>query len=226
MFLSYSTSVLINIDIKISIKINIIFIDININIDNITTCYSISKYSISYHLMFNHQELFQPFSETMLLKLILYQSLPSVSVRVTVQQGSSNCRSNDNDSTILMFLQFKCAARQNSRAVHTTTLRIIFGNDLSKGHVHTYTGFSFFHFKKNISIHMKTQKHAMKHCQEHAKPTGGDIISTVKPCWPIRSLKKFPVGGDNSACSDVTSQIFSSLFHTSVFLASGQPLAG
>lgn len=62
MFLSYSTSVLINIDIKISIKINI---------DNLTTCYSISKYSISYHLMFNHQELFQPFSETMLLKLIL-----------------------------------------------------------------------------------------------------------------------------------------------------------
>ncbi len=34
---------------------------------------------------------------------------------------------------------------------------------------------------------MKMQKHALKHCQEHAKPTGGDIISTVKP---IRSLKK------------------------------------
>ncbi len=27
-----------------------------------------------------------------------------------------------------------------------------------------------------------------------------------RPCWPIRSLKKFPVGGDNSAGSDVTSQ--------------------
>ncbi len=53
---------------------------------------------------------------------------------------------------------------------------------------------------------MKTQAHAMKHCQEHAKSPGGDIISTVKPCWPIRSLKKFPVGGDNSACSHVTSQ--------------------
>ncbi len=79
------------------------------------------------------------------------------------------------------------------------------------GHVHTYTGnfinkvFPFSIFKQ-ISVHMKTQKHAMKHCQEHAKPTGGDIISTIKPCWPIRSLKKFPVGGDNSACSDITSQ--------------------
>ncbi len=29
-----------------------------------------------------------------------------------------------------------------------------------------------------------------------------------RPCWPIRSLKKFPVGGDNSAGSDVTSQKF------------------
>ncbi len=59
---------------------------------------------------------------------------------------------------------------------------------------------------KKISIHMKTQAHAMKHCQEHTKPTGGDIISTLKPCWPIRSLRKFPVGGDNSTGSDVTSQ--------------------
>uniref|UniRef100_A0A672JZ12 F-BAR domain-containing protein n=1 Tax=Sinocyclocheilus grahami TaxID=75366 RepID=A0A672JZ12_SINGR len=79
------------------------------------------------------------------------------------------------------------------------------------GRVHTYMGifinrvFLSSVFKK-ISVHMKTQTHAMKHCQEHAKPTGGDIISTVKPCWPIRSLKKFPVGGDNSAGSDVTSQ--------------------
>ncbi len=44
---------------------------------------------------------------------------------------------------------------------------------------------------------MKTQTHAMKHCQELAKPTGGDIISNVKPCWPIRSMKMFPVGVDN-----------------------------
>ncbi len=58
---------------------------------------------------------------------------------------------------------------------------------------------------KKISIHMKTQAHSMKHCQEHTKPTGGDIISTLKPCWPIRSLRKFPVGGD-SAGSVVTSQ--------------------
>ncbi len=46
----------------------------------------------------------------------------------------------------------------------------------------------------------------MKHCQEHAKPTCGNIISTIKPCWPIRSLKKLPVDGDNSACSDVKCQ--------------------
>ncbi len=59
---------------------------------------------------------------------------------------------------------------------------------------------------KKISIHMKTQAHAIKHCQEHTKPTGGDIISTLKPCWPIRSLRKFTLGGDNSAGSDVTSQ--------------------
>ncbi len=53
---------------------------------------------------------------------------------------------------------------------------------------------------------MKTQMHALKNGQEHAKPTGGDIISTVKPCWPIRSLNKFLVGGNNSAGSGVTSQ--------------------
>ncbi len=34
----------------------------------------------------------------------------------------------------------------------------------------------------------------------------GDMISTVKPYWPIRSLKKFPVGGENSTCSDITNQ--------------------
>ncbi len=34
------------------------------------------------------------------------------------------------------------------------------------------------------------QKHATKCGQEHAIPTGGDIALTVKPCWPIRSLKK------------------------------------
>ncbi len=74
------------------------------------------------------------------------------------------------------------------------------------GHVHMYTGifinwvFPSSVFKK-ISVHMKTQNHTMKHCQEHAKPAGGNIISTVKPCWPIRSLKKFPVGGDNNATS-------------------------
>ncbi len=37
---------------------------------------------------------------------------------------------------------------------------------------------------------MKIQKHAMKLCQEHAKPTGGDITLTKKPCGPIRTLKK------------------------------------
>lgn len=31
-------------------------------------------------------------------------------------------------------------------------------------------------------------------------------LMCFRPCWPIRSLKKFPVGGDNSAGSDVTSQ--------------------
>ncbi len=35
---------------------------------------------------------------------------------------------------------------------------------------------------------MKTQKHTMKRCQEHAKPTGGDITLTEKPCWPIKDL--------------------------------------
>ncbi len=144
MFLSYSTSVLINIDIKISIKINI---------DNLITCYSISKYSISYHLMFNHQELFQPFSETMLQ----CKTSSTVSVRVTVQQGSSNCRSNDNDSTILVFLQFKCAARQNSRAVHTTTLRIIFGNDLSKAMSTHILVFPSSILKKNLHPHENTK---------------------------------------------------------------------
>uniref|UniRef100_A0A672QE79 Estradiol 17-beta-dehydrogenase 2-like n=1 Tax=Sinocyclocheilus grahami TaxID=75366 RepID=A0A672QE79_SINGR len=78
------------------------------------------------------------------------------------------------------------------------------------GHVHTYAGIFinrvFPSVLKKISVHMKTQTHAMKHCQEHAKPTGGDIISTVKPCWSIRSLKNVPVGGDNSTGSDVTSQ--------------------
>ncbi len=34
------------------------------------------------------------------------------------------------------------------------------------------------------------QKHPTKCSQEHAIPTGGDIALTVKPCWPIRSLKK------------------------------------
>ncbi len=58
---------------------------------------------------------------------------------------------------------------------------------------------------------MKTQMHALKNGQEHAKPTGGDIISTVKPCWPIRSLNKFLVGGNNSAGSDVTNQKLSCL---------------
>ncbi len=48
--------------------------------------------------------------------------------------------------------------------------------------------------------------HALKHCQEHANPTGGNIISTVKPCWPIRSLKKFPVGGDTVTAHAPTSQ--------------------
>lgn len=33
-------------------------------------------------------------------------------------------------------------------------------------------------FKKNL-IHMKTQKHAMKCCQEHDKPAGNDIFLTV-----------------------------------------------
>ncbi len=65
--------------------------------------------------------------------------------------------------------------------------------------------------KKKISVHMKTQMHALKNGQEHAKPTGGDIISTVKPCWPIRSLNKFLVGGNNSAGSDVTNQKLSCL---------------
>ncbi len=31
-------------------------------------------------------------------------------------------------------------------------------------------------------------------------------LMCFRPCWPIRSLKKFPVGGDNSAGSDITSQ--------------------
>ncbi len=30
--------------------------------------------------------------------------------------------------------------------------------------------------------------------------------TTINQFWPIRSLKKFPVGGDNSACSDFISQ--------------------
>ncbi len=38
---------------------------------------------------------------------------------------------------------------------------------------------------------MKTQMHAMRHCQEHAKPTGDDIISTVKPCWQSEAWKRF-----------------------------------
>lgn len=39
---------------------------------------------------------------------------------------------------------------------------------------------------------MKTQEtcHAVMCCQEHAKPTGGDITVTVKPWWSVRSLKK------------------------------------
>jgi len=37
---------------------------------------------------------------------------------------------------------------------------------------------------------MKSQKQVMKRCQEHTKPTGGDITLTVKPCWPIRSQWK------------------------------------
>jgi len=37
---------------------------------------------------------------------------------------------------------------------------------------------------------MKTQEHAIKRCQEHATPAGGDITYVVKPRWPIRSLTK------------------------------------
>lgn len=39
------------------------------------------------------------------------------------------------------------------------------------------------------------QKHAIKRCQEYAKPAGGDITLTVRPCWPIRSLKKKVITG-------------------------------
>uniref|UniRef100_A0A671LUD6 Transient receptor potential cation channel, subfamily V, member 1 n=1 Tax=Sinocyclocheilus anshuiensis TaxID=1608454 RepID=A0A671LUD6_9TELE len=39
--------------------------------------------------------------------------------------------------------------------------------------------------QKYFLIHMKTEKRAMKRCQEHAKPTGGNITLTVKPCWLI-----------------------------------------
>ncbi len=63
---------------------------------------------------------------------------------------------------------------------------------VDQGLVHTYTDIFTPLFEKNKNIylvHVKTQKHAMNHCQEHAKPTGGDITLTVKPCWPIRSLK-------------------------------------
>lgn len=37
----------------------------------------------------------------------------------------------------------------------------------------------------------KTQ---LKHSQEHVKPSGGDITLTLKPCGPIRSLKKATTG--------------------------------
>lgn len=43
---------------------------------------------------------------------------------------------------------------------------------------------------------LKVQKHTVKYCHKYAKPTGGDITLTVKPCWPIRSLKKVTTGFD------------------------------
>lgn len=49
---------------------------------------------------------------------------------------------------------------------------------------------------------MKTQKHAMKRGQEHAKPTGVDITLTVKPCWPITDSLHVNKG-DSGAKSDV-----------------------
>ncbi len=51
---------------------------------------------------------------------------------------------------------------------------------VDQGLVHTYKGIFTPLFEKKKSCHVKTQKHAMKHCQEHATPTGGDITLTVK----------------------------------------------
>lgn len=38
-------------------------------------------------------------------------------------------------------------------------------------------------FKKKVSIHMK-MRNTRRCCQEHVKPTGGDITPTLKPAWP------------------------------------------
>ncbi len=64
-------------------------------------------------------------------------------------------------------------------------------------HVHVYKSVSTWKHKRMLWSTVKSMPN-----QQVAI-----IISTVKPCWQIRSLKKFPVGRDNSACSDVTSQI-------------------
>lgn len=57
----------------------------------------------------------------------------------------------------------------------------------SQGLVHTgifITGVFPLSFKKKKKVYMKTQKHAIKRCKEHAKPPAGNMTLTGKPRWP------------------------------------------